>query len=162
MWNWCVNSGLYHVYYFPNINLIIPKSRQKFHEKCLMRHTITLCAMYVANPPNRMHTFPPSIHPYSLLGTVRVPFDAVSSTATSNTGSPCVSVFWVNASQATLFTSLFKHSDNVFLCFHRLLLTGIAKSVTGLIQDVVRCTCKPSNPPTAKNCPNNLNVKFPE
>ena len=54
-----------------------------------------------------------------------------------NTGSPCISVLWVNASQATLIDiSLHTFRPYIFLGLPCFLVLGIGKFVIDLIQDV--------------------------
>ena len=60
--------------------------------------------------------------------------------AISNTGSPCISILWVNASQATI-TDIGLHTFRpVFLGLPCFLMPGIWQFAIDLIQDVTRCT----------------------
>ena len=57
-----------------------------------------------------------------------------------NTGCPCISVLWVNASHITLIDIIFTHSDHVFLGLPCFLVQWIGKFVIDFIRDVARCT----------------------
>ena len=60
----------------------------------------------------------------------------------SNAGSPCISDLWVNGSLAMIIDTNLHTFRSWLLDLPRHLVPGIGRSVTDLIQDVVRCACR--------------------
>ena len=75
-------------------------------------------------------------------GSARVPFYGVGSTRLCLT--PDFHAYLTCGSMAArshILTSVFTHSDHVFLGLPRPLVSGIGRSVTDSMQDVAHCTC---------------------